>query len=713
MADWIKGFVARQQKLVSSLVVVLIILALSISGNVMDSAKAGTMANAGYVGWIGGSGGSNTSNPSCAAGSVITTIKSYTYNNPNPGLGFICTAINADGTLGAQTLNYGSGTQIYACPTGTAAVGLYANGAPNNVGIICKTPPNQYDAEQRVGPTGTFSQNPTCAVGGFVNRLSVNTGAWFDGYQVGCVTLTGYPSAVEVANNNAPTGSTNVAAVLTSGSTFNGSPTPTVTYTWQRALSATGPWETVTGATNATYTPGFADAGYFFRTVAVGSNTVNAVNYSVTSTSPAAGPITLATPSAPDLQTASDTGSLSTDNITQDTSPTINLTGITPGADVTVTATRSSPSALTETCALTAAQTSGGTTACTFGSLADGQWAVTVSQSSGAFVSPDSAALSLTIDTTAPTITIVSPSSPNNATTLTYTVNSTETLIGLANTDFTVTGTSCVIGTLTGTSSPYSLTVTGCASATNVFVTLGANTSTDAAGNNAPTAAINTSSNTVVTDRTAPTVTGWTAGQDARTNAATLTYSLSFSESIVGLTTTDFTITGTSCVASLDNASGTNFTLTLSSCANTQNVSVLLKASMVADLAGNVGPAAASATLTTTIDRTAPTITSITTATTSPTKATSITYTFTPSEALQTLTAANFIAVGCTITSVTAGTGNTYTIVVGNCTDGATATLSARAGMLDLAATHSQQTSRVQTWSSTTPHQPSSLGQLR
>ena len=220
---------------------------MSVAGDVRDAAVAGTMTNTGYVGWIGGSGGSNSSNPSCPVGSVMTTIKSYTYNNPNPGMGFICNAINSDGSLGAQTLNYGSGTQVYSCPAGMAAVGLYANGAPNNVGIICKTPPNQYDAAQNIGPTGTFSQIRNCATNAFVNRVSINTGAWFDGYQVGCVALTGYPSAVQEITNTSPTGATNVNSLLTSASTFNGSPTPSVSYSWERALSPSGPWIAISG----------------------------------------------------------------------------------------------------------------------------------------------------------------------------------------------------------------------------------------------------------------------------------------------------------------------------------------------------------------------------------------------------------------------------------------------------------------------------------
>ena len=274
MVGFFKAIFAAQHKLLSSIVLAFLTLALAFAGavGVPEAAYAGTMTNAGYVGWIGGSGGTNTSNPSCPVGSVITTIKSYTYNNPNPGLGFNCSAINADGTLGAVTLTWGSGSKIYSCPAGMAAVGLYAFGAPNDVGITCKTPPNQYDAAQRVGPTGTPSQDRVCASNGFVNRLSVNTGAWFDGYQVGCVTLAGYPSAAELVTNDVPTGNTDVGATLTSATTIAGSPTPTLTYSWERSLSPSGPWSAVSGANSSTYVQTVSDAGYYFHLVVTGSN---------------------------------------------------------------------------------------------------------------------------------------------------------------------------------------------------------------------------------------------------------------------------------------------------------------------------------------------------------------------------------------------------------------------------------------------------------
>ncbi|MEY4618098.1 MAG: hypothetical protein RL101_284, partial [Actinomycetota bacterium] len=342
MVGHFKALFAASNKLLSSLILALLTLSLSFAGAILPTqlAMAGTMANAEWAGWIGGSGGSHTFDVNCDASSVVTGIRSATSGN-SVFLGAECTSITSLGELGTVTRNSGSGGVFYDCPAGTAAVGLWVNySSPQNVGIRCQSPPNKLDVVQEVGPTGNHTQAPTCANNGFVNRLYGHSGAWFDGFLVGCVTLSGYPSAVVASTNSAPTGTLTVGATLTSASTFQGLPTPTVAYRWERATSSSGPWEQISGANASTYQTVLADAGYLIRLVATGTNTTNSITNTAVSTSPATAAIGLVALSAPDLKTASDSGTSGTDNLTNDVTPSIDISGITTGATVTVTAVK-------------------------------------------------------------------------------------------------------------------------------------------------------------------------------------------------------------------------------------------------------------------------------------------------------------------------------------------------------------------------------------
>jgi hypothetical protein len=70
----------------------------------------------------------------------------------------------------------------------------------------------------------------------------------------------------------------------------------------------------------------------------------------------------VSTSSVPDLATASDTGQSSTDNVTADTTPTFELSSLTSGALVTLTATPATGSPVT--CSFTASATTGSCTCC-------------------------------------------------------------------------------------------------------------------------------------------------------------------------------------------------------------------------------------------------------------------------------------------------------------------------------------------------------------
>jgi len=107
------------------------------------------------------------------------------------------------------------------------------------------------------------------------------------------------------------------------------------------------------------------------------------------------------TPSTPDLAAASDSaGASDSDNVTSDNTPTINVSGSFSGTAV-VTATKAGSTSVS--CTISS-------NACTLGTLADGVWSLTVTDTDAAGNSTTSTALSLTIDVAAPTPTVATVS---------------------------------------------------------------------------------------------------------------------------------------------------------------------------------------------------------------------------------------------------------------------------------------------------------------
>jgi uncharacterized repeat protein (TIGR02543 family) len=106
----------------------------------------------------------------------------------------------------------------------------------------------------------------------------------------------------------------------------------------------------------------------------------------------------------PTLDSASDTGTSSSDKITNDNTPTINIGGLTSGATITLTATPASGPAVT--CTFVASTTSG---SCTFSTMLDGTYSITAKQSLGGTTTAASTALAnVVIDATRPTVTLTS-----------------------------------------------------------------------------------------------------------------------------------------------------------------------------------------------------------------------------------------------------------------------------------------------------------------
>ena len=296
-------------------------------------------------------------------------------------------------------------------------------------------------------------------------------------------------------------------------------------------------------------------------------------------------------------------------------------------------------------------------------------------------------ATSVTIDTAPPTASWTStPASPSNSASLSYILTFSETVSGLTSADFSNTGTAtgCVFTPSASSGSSMTITVSSCSNGT-LILRLAASGVNDTAGNTGPAANLDASSVTV--DRTAPTAT-WAATPSSPSNSSSLSYTLTFSEAISGLTSSDFSNTGsaTGCAFTASAASGSSMTVTVASC-SAGTVVLRLAASSVADSAGNGGPATAAAASSVTVDRTAPTA-SWTAAPSSPSNSASLSYTLTFSEAISGLTAADFsntgTATGCVFTPA-AASGSSMAITVSSCSAGTVVLRIAAAAVSDAA----------------------------
>ena len=206
-------------------------------------------------------------------------------------------------------------------------------------------------------------------------------------------------------------------------------------------------------------------------------------------------------PSTPDLVVGSDTGENSTDNVTNDATPT--LTGTAEaGSTVTLYA------GITP---LGSATATGGNWSITAGpALSEGSYTLTaIAVDAAGNESAVSSGLSVTIDTTAPTVTSSVPDGAalTNAASLTYTVSFNDTVYGLATGDFTLTATDTASGSVSAVSAAsgtsVDVTVSSIAGTGTLRLDTNASGITDLAGNQA---AAFTTGGTHIVDRDAPTI---------------------------------------------------------------------------------------------------------------------------------------------------------------------------------------------------------------
>lgn len=209
-----------------------------------------------------------------------------------------------------------------------------------------------------------------------------------------------------------------------------------------------------------------------------------------------------------------DAGNVTTTNLISDVimvdrsvaEPTI--TSGTPVANSnSYTATFTGETGTTFRCSLDGASAQVCTSPLSLTALADGSHTLAVYQTDLAGNLSGAEELTWSIDTQIQTVLLTAPSSPSNATTLSYTVVFDKNVTGVSAADFSVPNTSCSVASVTGSGRNYSVSINGCSHGDVATLRLADNSTTDASGNSGPNAITLASSVTIDTQApSSPTV---------------------------------------------------------------------------------------------------------------------------------------------------------------------------------------------------------------
>jgi hypothetical protein len=292
------------------------------------------------------------------------------------------------------------------------------------------------------------------------------------------------------------------------------------------------------------------------------------------------------------------------------------------------------------------------------------------------------------IDKTAPAVSsiTVADANPTSASSVRWTVTFSEAVTDVDSSDFTliVSGlTSTSITSVTGSGTTWTVTAstgTGTSNATMQLKLVDNDSIKDTAGN----VLGGTSSGTFLGDiytveKGFPTVSSITTADTNPTSATSVRFTVTFSESVTGVDTADFSLatSGTSGTISSVSGSGTTYTVTVTGISGTGTLGLnLTDNDTILDTdshplggtgTGNGSFTGSTYTITASSDTTAPSVSSITTADTNPSSATSVRFTVTFSESVTGVDAADFTlatsGTAGTISSVS-GSGTTYTVTV-------------------------------------------------
>ena len=202
------------------------------------------------------------------------------------------------------------------------------------------------------------------------------------------------------------------------------------------------------------------------------------------------------------------------------------------------------------------------------------------------------AAAAVQVDPAPRVLSFAAPSSPTSASSLEYVIDFDEPVTGLGVSDFAVGGSAAgwtLSPAITGSGAgPYTVALVGGDEGT-VILTLAANAVAGSSGAAGPAGAAG--AQTVIVDRTAPSVSSLSAPASP-TSATELTFSLSFTEAVTGLSASDVAVGGSATGWSVSSVSGAGvgpYSIILDG-GTPGTVSLALQTGSVDDAAANEGP---------------------------------------------------------------------------------------------------------------------------
>ncbi|MFB8794739.1 MAG: Ig-like domain-containing protein [Microcoleus sp.] len=371
------------------------------------------------------------------------------------------------------------------------------------------------------------------------------------------------------------TGNNNTAATALTR-TFD-SAAPTVALTSATAATVNAPFPVT--ATFSESTTNFVDTDITVTNGTVSGLSGSGTTYTFTVTPTSQGTVTVDVPSsvATDAAGNNNTAATALTRTFDSAAPTVALTSATAAtvnAPFPVTATFSESTTnfvdtdITVTNGTVSGLSGSGTTY-TFTVTPTSQGTVTVDVPSS--VATDAAgnnntattALTRTFDSTAPTVTInqdAGQPDPTAASTVNFAVVFSETVTGFDSTDITLGGTAgATTATVSGSGTTYNVAVTGMTAAGTVTASVKADAASDAGGNTS-TASTSTD-NQVNYNNAIPTVASIVRTDANPSNAATVNYTVTFSENVTGVDTSDFNLAAVSITdAAITSVTGTGST---------------------------------------------------------------------------------------------------------------------------------------------------------
>ncbi|MBX7244979.1 MAG: hypothetical protein K1X53_05745, partial [Candidatus Sumerlaeaceae bacterium] len=271
------------------------------------------------------------------------------------------------------------------------------------------------------------------------------------------------------------------------------------------------------------------------------------------------------------------------------------------------------------------------------------------------------------VDTVAPTVSSINRANtdPTSATTVNFTITFSESVTGVSASNFAVVGSGVTgsVGTVTGSGTTWNVPVTSVSGNGTIKVNLSANLSTIKDSVSNPLSVAFTTGQSYTIDQVAPTVSSINRTNTSPTNATTVNFTVTFSESVTGVSAANFSLVGSGVTGSIGTVtgSGTTYNVPVSSVSGTGTLRLDLTANLssIRDSAYNPASASFTSGQSYTVDQTAPTCVSITRADANPTNATTLNFTVTFSEAVSGVVAARFAKTGTLSGTGTIGTPTT------------------------------------------------------